>query len=185
MMDAFSVSKSFARATLGRVRRLYPTTSKPPTPVGGVGNQQGMTFSSGDVALTDADGFVAEADHFLIMGREAETSHSGMGDTGPPPQPSQPMDTIVLADLPASGIQNVSAAATKSEGGTQAESDGQVTTLGEAAIAVNEAEVHLLEIAEELEAGKSSQGLQGAVHDLKGGSIDYAAAQTGAFSPFW
>lgn len=170
MMDAFSVSKSFARATLGSVRRLYSTPAKPPTTVASVGNQQGMPFSSGDVALTDADGFVADADHFLIMGKEAEPSHAGMADGGKPPPPSQGVDTIVLADLPASGIQNVSNAAKSERGGKpQAGSEGQVAALGEAAIAVNEAEEHVVEVAEELEACKSSQGLQGAVQDLKGG----------------
>ena len=59
----------------------------------------------------------------------------------------------------------------KSEGGAQADSEGcRIAKLGEAAIAVNEAEDQLLEIAEGLGAGKSSQGLLGAMHDLKGES---------------
>lgn len=169
MLDAFSVSRSFARATLGSMRRLYSPTPKPPTPVASLGTQQGTVFTSGDAALTDADGFVAEADRFLIMGKEAETNPPEMADGRKAPQPnSQPVDTIVIADMPASGTQSVSTPA-ESEGGTRADSDGQVAKLGEAAIAVNEAEDHLLEIAEELEARKSGKGLQGAVSDLKGG----------------
>lgn len=172
--DALSVSRSFARATLGGVRRLYsPTPSRPPTPAAGGGTQQGQGFSSGDAALTDADGFVAEADRFLIMGTEAETDHhdvidggnplDDMIDGGKPPQPSQLGDTT---DLAARGIQDESTAA-ESTDGTRA---GQVTQLGEAAIAVNEAEDHVLEVAEELEAGNSRKGLQGVLQDCTGGS---------------
>lgn len=176
VLDALSVSRSFARATLGSVRRLYSPTPRPPTPAAGGGSQQGQGFSSGDVALTDADGFVAEADRFLIMGKEAEPDHHEMGDGGKPlddmidgGKPHQPANLVEAVDLAVRGIQDESTAA-ESEGGAGVDSAGQMARLGEAAIAVNEAEDHLLEIAEELEAGKSRRGLQGVLQDCTGGS---------------
>lgn len=128
------------------------------------------------MALTDADGFVAEADQFLIMGKEAETDNHEVIDGGKPlddmiggaklPRPSQLGDTTALA---ARGTQDESTV-TESAGGAEVDSAaGQVAQLGEAAIAVSEAEDHLLEIAEEVEAGKSRKGLQGVLQDCTGG----------------
>lgn len=144
---------------MGAIRRLY--TRPPSKPYGSMsmGTKDPKAFSSGDRALTDADGFVAEADRFLIMGKEAATTHPEILDDGEPPEPLQLADVVVVSDSTPESTQADSATAESSE---------QVAKLGEAAIAVNEAEDSLVEIAEGLEAGQTREGLRGVVQDAKG-----------------
>ena len=132
--------------------------------------QSAKAFSIGDTALTDADGFVAEADRFLITGKESdlaetkETVHPGVEDESTPPEPLKLADVVLVS---ASGPESAQAEAAEVDS-AQAESAQEVVKLGEAAIAVNEAEVSLEDIAEELDAGQSREGLRGVVQGAKG-----------------
>lgn len=165
--DTFSVSKSLANATMGAMRRLYSKPSSSTTSM--MKSKEPKAFSSGDNALTDADGFVAEADRFLIMGNETVTTHPEVTDNGNPPQPLHLADVMLVSE----DMSPEAPAAAGSHDPSQAESapvesSEQVAKLGEAAIAVNEAEDSLVEVAEELETGRSRDMLRGVVQEAKG-----------------
>ena len=177
--DALSVSKSLANATMTTVRRLYSKPSNSSINRSS-STTEGKAFSSGDTALTDADGFVAEADRFLITGKEEKTTHPEVMDDGTPPEPLQLADMVVVSGqaLPEAQAESALAESTLAEStlaeSHAAEATDEVVRLGKAAIAVNEAEDSLIGIAEELEAGTSKEGLRGVVQDAKGGLTVHA-----------
>lgn len=162
--DAMSVSRSLASATMAAVRRLY-TKPHGATPTSDSSSNKPAAFNSSDQALTDADGFVADADRFLIMGKETQSIHPQVTDAGQPPEPLHLADVIVVADDTGPGPASGSHDQAESAG---SESSEGIAKLGEAAIAVNEAEDSLVGIAEELETGRSRDMLRGVVQDAKG-----------------